>query len=161
MDTRVLAVCRSIVSTLNQGPDKHVEACVDRLQDRGSTPLASTFLIFSPPPAVLKDHRLIDERSLAFDRLVAEKIASDPGVLDHARANLERWLLTCSPRLRPTLLEWQELLNAQPERLRDTLLSTDEHAIQLRQSSPFAGVLTPSDRARILREFQLRESSPA
>jgi hypothetical protein len=109
----------------------------------------------------LKDHRLIDERSLAFDRIVAEKLARDLGVVDHARANLERWLLTCSPRVRPALLEWQELLNGPAEILRETLLSTDERATRLRQSSPFAGVLTNSERTKILRDFQGRESNSA
>jgi hypothetical protein len=43
----------------------------------------------------------------------------------------------------------------------DTLLSTDERATRLRQSSPFAGVLTVAERNVILKRFQPSEPLPA
>ena len=59
----------------------------------------------------MKDHRLIDERSLAFSHLIADKLRADPALVRHARGNLERWLRDCSERSRPALLEWRELLD--------------------------------------------------
>ena len=109
----------------------------------------------------MKDHRLIDERSLAFHRLVAEKLRSDSGVLDLARANLDRWEASASPRLRPVLAEWRALIDAPLDELVGVLTGEDECATRLRQSSPFAGALTSGERFAILREFQTRESRAA
>jgi hypothetical protein len=109
----------------------------------------------------MKDHRLIDERSLAFSRLVADKLRADPALIEHARCNLERWLGSCSERSRPALLEWRELLDAPLSEVLSFLTSHEERAVRLRQSSPFAGMLTSEERFAILREFQARESRAA
>ena len=109
----------------------------------------------------MKDHRLIDERSLAFHRLVAEKLHTDPTLLDLARANLARWEAGASPRLHPVLAEWRALIDAPLDDLLAVLTCEDERATRLRQSSPFAGALSPEERFAILREFQTRESRAA
>ena len=41
------------------------------------------------------------------------------------------------------------------------LLSTDQRATRLRQSSPFAGLLSVSERTEILKRFPTREPQPA
>ena len=105
----------------------------------------------------MKDHRLVDERSLAFDRIVAARIPEHPELLATARANLQRWLEHCSARTRPALEEWLQALNGPQPELLDLLTGTDERARRLRQSSPFAGVFTNAERTAILREFQRRE----
>jgi hypothetical protein len=109
----------------------------------------------------MKDHRLIDERSLAFDRLIVEKLRRDPTLVDKARANLSRWLQTYDQRSVPTLLEWQRLLDGPFVELLAILESTGERAARLRQSSPFCGILTPAERLAIIREFYARESVAA
>ena len=109
----------------------------------------------------MKDHRLIDERSLAFHRLVAEKLRADSALLDLARANLARWEATASPRVRPVFAEWRALIAAPLDDLLAVLTGEDERATRLRQSSPFAGALTSGERFAILREFQTRESRAA
>ena len=109
----------------------------------------------------MKDHRLIDERSLALHRLVAEKLRADSTLLDLAGANLDRWEAGASPRLRPVLAEWRALLGAPLDELLAVLTGEDERATRLRQSSPFAGALTSGERFAILREFQTRESRAA
>lgn len=108
----------------------------------------------------MKDHRLIDERSLAFDRLTAAKITTNPALVERARATLHRWLATASPRARPAMLEWQTVLDGPREELLALLVATDERARRLRQSSPFAGVLSTAERTAVLQEFQHRESLP-
>ena len=109
----------------------------------------------------MKDHRLIDERSLAFGRLIAEKLRANPALAGQARSNLERWLKDCSDRSRATLIEWQEMLDGPLDELLSVLTASDGRAVRLRQSNPFAGVLTPDERFAILREFQARESRAA
>lgn len=109
----------------------------------------------------MKDHLLIDERSLAFDRLITTKLRSEPALVEKARSNLARWLKTCSPGARPTLLEWQRLIDGPFDELLALMEATDERATRLRQSSPFCGILTPEERLGIIREFQARESAAA
>ena len=109
----------------------------------------------------MKDHRLIDERSLAFDRVTAAKIAADPALIDRARSTLTHWLGTASPRVRPVLLEWQAILDGTVENLLAILTATDERATRLRQSSPFAGTLSTAERTAILQEYLDRESTAA
>ena len=109
----------------------------------------------------MKDHRLIDERSLAFDRVIAARLRSEPALVEKARGNLARWLETCSAAARPDLLEWQRLLSGPFDELLVLLEATDERATRLRQSSPFCGILTPEERLGIIREFQGRESAAA
>ncbi len=101
------------------------------------------------------------QRSLAFDRLTATKLAENPALLDRARASLRRWMATASPRVRPALLEWQQLLDGPSAELMAALTGTDERATRLRQSSPFAGLLSVAERTAIIREFQRRESTAA
>ena len=109
----------------------------------------------------MKDHRLIDERSLAFDRLIAVKLRTQPALVGKARGNLARWLETVSPRARPDLLEWQRMLSGPLDDLLALLEATDERATRLRQSSPFCGILTPEERLAVIRAFHGRESAAA
>ena len=109
----------------------------------------------------MKDHRHIDERSRAFDRLVAEKLRRDPALVDKARANLSRWLQTCDPHSAADLLEWQRLVDGPLPELLAVLGSTGERADRLRQSSPFCGILTAAEGLAIVREFYTREQVTA
>ncbi len=106
-------------------------------------------------------HEIIDQRSLAFDRATIAKIASQPELIDRALATLQRWLPASSLGTRPTLLEWQTILIGPREELLDLLSATDERATRLRQSSPFAGIFTASERTAILRQYSLHDSPPA
>jgi hypothetical protein len=109
----------------------------------------------------MRDHRMIDERSLAFGRAVALKLREDDHLVALAKSNIQRWLQTVSPRARGTLLEWQQTLNGPLGGVLELLEGTDERSVRLRQSNPFAGALSVSERRAILREFQSREPSPA
>ncbi len=106
----------------------------------------------------MKDHRLIDERSLAFERLVARKLRENPALLNKARNNLQRWLSTCSPSVRPALIEWQNLVDSPFDVLLSTLEAEDERSTRLRQSSPFCGIISQEERTAIIKEFQARDS---
>ncbi len=104
-------------------------------------------------------HALVDEKSLAFDALAAQKLARDPKLLDAAMANVERWLVSCSEAARPALLEWQALLAPGGRNLSEVkrlLAGTDERAQRLRQSSPFCGpeFISPTERAAIIAQHK-------
>ncbi len=109
----------------------------------------------------MKDHQLIDERSLILARLIAGKVAQDPTLIIRAAGNIDRWLLTCSPAARSVFQEWQHLLDGPLDALLQVLDDPEEHATRLRQSNPFAGVLSPEERSAVFQEFERRESSAA
>jgi hypothetical protein len=100
------------------------------------------------------DHRDIDERSLAFGAAIAERLRERPELIGQARANVEVTLRTCSPRLRPALIEWMRALDESTEAVVALLTGRDERSTRLRQSNPFTGVLTPSERNAIIRKFE-------
>jgi hypothetical protein len=104
----------------------------------------------------VRSHLWLDRRSLALHEAVAAKIEARPELLDTARANLARWI---SRAPQGALLEWKDLLDRMSVGdLVALLRSQDETAARLRQSSPFAGVLTPEERQAILRRHDPRRA---
>lgn len=104
----------------------------------------------------VRSHTWIDERSLALHEAVAARLEADPTLIETAATNLQRWL---QRRAEPAWLEWQRLLEtASLSDLLVLLRSPDEHAARLRQSSPFAGLLTPEERQSILERYGSRRA---
>jgi transcriptional regulator with XRE-family HTH domain len=94
-----------------------------------------------------------EQRSLALHRAIAARLATHPrSVLAKARRNLtvmrrantdgsaERWLA-----------EWQQRLRGPLAGIIEALVSTDQDARDLRQVTPFAGVLSDEERRAIYR----------
>lgn len=103
-------------------------------------------------------HLYIDERSIALHRAVVEKIRLNPQLLDIAKANLQRqeseFLRQCR-EIPGWLKEWAEILkHPDIEYIFSFLVSKDEKARRLRQSSPFSGILTPRERWRVYDAFR-------
>ena len=99
----------------------------------------------------MKTHREIDDRSLATARQIAARIDADPQRLGlaHAREVCRRWLRR---RHSAAVAEWKGILERPWEEIRSILLDEGERGKRLRQSSPFAGILSPRERWRIYRE---------
>jgi len=92
-------------------------------------------------------------RSLWLHRAVAGKFVTDPpGAITMARANLRR-MLEVEPRTQTYVRAWERLLEAGPEAVLETMTSTSAEAVELRQNTPFAGVLSDAERQAILRAF--------
>ena len=104
------------------------------------------------------DHIRIEERSIALHRAVAERIRENPGLMKEAVKNLQRCRQQFFPEGRNpagALLEWQDLLeNRSLEEVLEFMVSESERARRLRQSSPFAGILTPRERWRIYEAYR-------
>ena len=86
---------------------------------------------------------------------VAGKFVSNPeGVLGTGRANLRK-LQERSPRGRGRhwLEEWDRLLLGPTEEILEALTSRSPRARELRQNSPFAGVLSDAERQEVLATF--------
>ena len=102
----------------------------------------------------MRSHDWIDRRSLALHAAVASKLEADAAVIEFARRNVERWSRAHDS---PAIAEWKRLLDKAPvSEIVRLLRSIDEDAIRLRQSSPFAGVLSAGERRRILRAHDAR-----
>ena len=100
----------------------------------------------------MRSHERIDQRSLALHEAVAARLEAQPQLLEVARANLERWL---AAKPAATLREWQRLLDSLPlPQLLQLLRSPEEEEARLRQSSPFAGILSPAERQAILARYE-------
>jgi excisionase family DNA binding protein len=96
-------------------------------------------------------------RSLWLSHAVAARLVEDPTrVLEVARRNLER-MLASSARgsARVWLREWQQLLQGPVENILEALTSRSPKSRELRQNSPFAGVLTDAERQAVLHGFGL------
>ena len=103
----------------------------------------------SAPPLTheewLESHLFLDAVSLALHRAIAERLSQNPSyVLSIARNNLQRWL---SRNAEPAWREWQEILeNSTPTTICEILSQDTEEGQRLRSATPFAGVLSESER---------------
>lgn len=94
-----------------------------------------------------------ERRSLFLHRAIAERLAGDPGpVIERARRTLQR-MREASPGPIPLLREWATLLRRPPEELVPLLTDPGPHARELRQVTPFAGILSAPERAEVYRAF--------
>jgi hypothetical protein len=96
-------------------------------------------------------HRLAEERSIAYHQAIAERLASQPEVLEKARRRVQGWL-EHSDTARFYARKWAEILAEDVLSIAAFLVDRSELAIELRQSSPFAGALRPQERWKIWRE---------
>ena len=93
------------------------------------------------------NHSETDQVSLELARRVAERLRWQPTVMETALANLARW--SQQNRSTPSLLrcyaEWRQILTRPVEEICTLLCSESDNSQRLRQSSPFAGVLSPAE----------------
>ena len=107
------------------------------------------------PRARARRHDWVDERSRALHAAVAEKLRRDPSLVRVAFENLARWERGAGSHARPALEEWRRLLTDEPlERVLALLTGDSDEAAALRQNAPFAGVLSPEERAAILSRYE-------
>ena len=94
-------------------------------------------------------HHQLEQRGLALARAIVEKLDLDPGPgLSRAQQNCSRWL---TQRPNEYLQQWSVILQQDWSQIRLLLLSESPEATQLRQNSPFAGILTPQERWKVYR----------
>lgn len=102
-----------------------------------------------------------DRRSLALHERVAEELLASPEAgIETARANLAR-MKAAHDEPGPWLAQWTHLLDLPVEHIVDVLLDPRPFARELRHSSPFAGLLSAAERARVYAQFREREQMPS
>jgi hypothetical protein len=92
-------------------------------------------------------HPRSDATSLALHAEVARRLRADPALVRVARARVDRW--DAHPFYTAA---WTALLDGPLDTLCELLVSDDERARDLRQATPFAGVVDNATRMRIWRE---------
>ncbi len=102
-------------------------------------------------------HRLSEERSIAYHRVIAERLRDRPEILANARHRVQSWL-TASAEPPFYARKWAEILAEDAESIAAFLVDRSELAYELRSSSPFAGALTPRERWKIWHETRERLS---
>lgn len=108
----------------------------------------------------MRTHQLIDARSLALHRAVAAKLRQNPELFERSRQTLQRWRSTVSPSSQPYLETWEALMNQGLEATLAVALEDSERAAALRQSSPFAAVLTNQERFALLKAWRHLQDTP-
>lgn len=99
-------------------------------------------------------HRVLEARSLALHCRIAQKIMEDPSVIGIARRNIEAWSRKAVGAPPHYLAEWRHILEQPRPQVAAFLTEQSEKAARLRQSSPFAGVLSAAERKRIYDAFR-------
>jgi excisionase family DNA binding protein len=96
------------------------------------------------------------ERSLWLHRVVSGRLAMETAPVMEAAAKNLRPLREVHPEGMTArwLDRWEEILRAGPDAVFEALTSRAEWAVELRQNSPFAGVLTPAERQAALDSFR-------
>ena len=99
-------------------------------------------------------------RSLWLAYAIAGEIVRNPETsLSVAQTNLRQLSGTARGRAGRWIEEWERLLGGSLYRLLRELTSQSPKGRELRQNSPFAGVLQDSDRRRVLEEWAQHEAS--
>jgi hypothetical protein len=102
-------------------------------------------------------HRKLEERSLALHREIAQRVRSNPDLLSSVRERLSKDIRSgrFSISLIDAMQEWLDLLDSSSvEQLLELLVDEGGNGRRLRQSTPFAGILTQEERRRILEKHE-------
>jgi excisionase family DNA binding protein len=141
---------------------------VERLEKESQDPLALARVIrrrrqeaadiseeefLSPRRRRPRTHRAPELHALAYHRLVARRL--DPDLVNEARRRLKRWERTGKIDDR-WAAEWRRILAMPASRIAKAITADTERGRGLRQTSPFAGVLTEHERRRVAQAVEQR-----
>lgn len=94
------------------------------------------------------------ERSLALHHLIAAELMGDPAaVVSRAKDNLAT-MRRVNPGSALHLDEWERILRRPASLIVSIMLDPSEHGRELRQVTPFAGVLDHRQRAEVYSQFR-------
>ena len=109
-------------------------------------------------PAVVRPLTRDQRRSLYLHAAIAKELSNRPTeVIEIARQNIAK-MRSVNPHAWRLLDEWERILSGMTIQIVARMLDPSEHARDLRQVSPFAGVLTPVQRAGVYRSFRSAEA---
>lgn len=98
-----------------------------------------------------------DQLHLALASAAAAKLRREPDLFAKVRRQLVRWRANLDGTqvgTRPYLERWEALAAQGPEAMIAQVLESSEQATAMRQTAPFAGVLTSQERMAIIRALK-------
>jgi hypothetical protein len=131
-----------------------MRAMRERRKAAGLKPVLSWVAAKPSPSRAYSQHRLLEIRSLAMHAVIAAKIERDRAPIVVAQKNLDRWQARWKESAPQWLAEWQAILKKPWKEVAAFITEMSEDAARLRQSTPFAGVLTSDERRRIYDAFR-------
>ena len=108
----------------------------------------------------MRTHQELDQRSLMLHRFVAGKMRKDPSLFAVAKATLARWRAAGGAASQPYLAQWELLMNEGMEACLAVAVEQSQRGDALRQSSPFSGILTNSERFTLLKTWKFSHEAP-
>jgi hypothetical protein len=124
-----------------------------RMRQRRKAAGLKAVVSWVPPEGAVRpsysSHRLLEARSLAMHAVIAEKIQHNPRLLKVAHDNLERWRARWAEQPPTWYQEWNGIMQRSWPEIAAVMTEPSEEGARLRQSSPFAGVLSVAERRRI------------
>jgi excisionase family DNA binding protein len=96
------------------------------------------------------------EKSLWLHRAMLTLLFTEPEkVLGKARENVQRWKSShrADGRSARYLSQWESVLDSSLDEIIEVVTSPDEESCELRQNTPFSGVLPDDVRRKVLRSF--------
>ena len=87
---------------------------------------------------------------------IAGRLVADPdAVLRRARENLDRFSAVHAGTMAAHWLGlWREALDVGPDRVMSVLMSNSAEAAEMRQNSPFTGIIPSDERRAVLGSFR-------
>lgn len=86
--------------------------------------------------------------------VIAAKITRDPELLAKPRENIERWSARIGKNPPRWIAQWRSILALPWPQIAALITTPSEEGARLRQSTPFAGILTAEERRRIYEAFR-------
>ena len=128
----------------------------ERRKAAGLKPIVSWVPHDVPVRSGYSSHRLLEARSLAMHAVIAQKIDRDPKLLDVPRNNLKRWNARWDNEAPAPKWygEWRAIMKLPWLEIAAIITEPSEQGARLRQSSPFAGILSAAERKRIYEAFR-------
>lgn len=96
----------------------------------------------------------LNERSLELHRLIARRLRAEPHRFEQVHTNLRHWRTIVSPNTMPYIARWEAIVAQGMEHALAIATEDSEAAADLRQASPFAGVLDTEERAAFFRNWR-------
>jgi excisionase family DNA binding protein len=148
--SEALVLLRETTRARNEGSERPLAAVV---RERWRTADETIDLDRLIPRRRSRSHKDVELQSLAYHRLVAERLT--PDLVERASARLKRW--ERSGRINPRWArEWHHVLAQPPAEIRRAITSSSVRARELRQTSPFTDALTEQERKRLISALEAR-----
>ena len=105
----------------------------------------------------MRTHQQIDQINLLLDQAIAYKLSANPALFEIVQENLVRWrrrVENGDVGSKSYLNRWEDIAAKGPVACIAMALEQSERATAMRQTAPFAGILTSGERMEILRRYR-------